>query len=734
MVGVRGLLLCTARGFSQSGRIRLAPGVGSAAASSSAAFSSGHGGAEATNNNNTNSINTSASTADGTSSSPRAPPTVDIKSANSAIPPQKANGYARYVPQRFRRYTSGTAVGDYNMLRKAYARTLSSEYRHRPFAEKWGAILDALRPLQRVSTGNTVTPYYDTGDAYRAMWSSVEGAKESVKWQTYICKDDVVGKKTIGLIEDAHDRGLNVELLYDCGGNITGRTRLTQGLVHRQKQSEEEGSEEKGKAAAAADASTKKRANVIAFRPFMVNFFRYYRHGMRWQHSPALRNHRKILIVDEKEGYAGGLNIGDDYCATSCGGNGRFRDTHCKVTGPAVQHLMEVYADTINPSRPKDGAAPWRTITAASARRRLQYLNAKARQTTQNTLSLTKELTMGYSARTLQRMRAAASRRGAQLRHYDFRSFRHPFSALRNGDVWRGGAAGVGVGASGPPTRSELAKGSIRLMKARASSTARTVLATTANTACAVGHKAADAVEHTLERVVGAASERSDTLYAQPASDDAPIPEAEAFAKTPPITQILMCNPLTLDWSLPMAMWLVTNDAHRRVWVTTPYYLPHRKLTAAIVAAARRGVDVRIVAGSRNTTDPWFMWYASQFVTQRFLQAGVRVYEFEGGQIMHAKTVVVDSVWSSVGSYNWDVMSNKLMEVSVTTFGTAEAAEMEGHFRRDLAKSREISLEEFMNRSLFRRFQCAFFYYGMRFAEWMSFWNYYDKQIDTNQE
>jgi cardiolipin synthase len=60
----------------------------------------------------------------------------------------------------------------------------------------------------------------------------------------------------------------------------------------------------------------------------------------KWGFNVLYRNHRKILVVDGKVGFCGGMNIAAEYCGPALGGNGKFRDTHVKVEGPAVEDLL----------------------------------------------------------------------------------------------------------------------------------------------------------------------------------------------------------------------------------------------------------------------------------------------------------------------------------------------------------------------------------------------------------
>jgi hypothetical protein len=196
--------------------------------------------------------------------------------------------------------------------------------------------------------------------------------------------------------------------------------------------------------------------------------------------------------------------------------------------------------------------------------------------------------------------------------------------------------------------------------------------------------------------------------------------------------QLLLCNPLAENFSLQMGLWFVVRRSAARVWVTTPYFLPHRKLVHATIEAAKRGVDVRVLTGSKATTDPWLMWYAQQYLTHRLLKSGVKLYEYHGGAVMHAKTVVVDGVWSSVGSYNWDILSNKLMEASFTALDPKVAAEMEQQFENDLLKSEHVVEDTFLQRPMWVRVCCRIIYYGLKISEMISFRGYGHRDLTSN--
>ncbi|GIZ52268.1 cardiolipin synthase [Noviherbaspirillum aridicola] len=146
-------------------------------------------------------------------------------------------------------------------------------------------------------------------------------------------------------------------------------------------------------------------------------------------------------------------------------------------------------------------------------------------------------------------------------------------------------------------------------------------------------------------------------------------------------------------------------SADRNAYITTAYFVPDRQVVQAMVDAARRGVDVRIIFPS--FTDVGMLLYAGRSYYDELLAAGIRVYERKAA-MLHAKTAVVDGVWSTIGSTNLDMRSflhND--EVNAVVLDTAFAARMEELFRRDLQDSVEITADEWARRGL-----------GHRLREW----------------
>jgi cardiolipin synthase len=135
--------------------------------------------------------------------------------------------------------------------------------------------------------------------------------------------------------------------------------------------------------------------------------------------------------------------------------------------------------------------------------------------------------------------------------------------------------------------------------------------------------------------------------------------------------------------------------------VTTAYFVPTRRLVRALAAAARRGVDVRLVLPSLS--DAWAPLHAGRSHYGQLLQAGVRIFERQGA-LLHAKTTVIDGVWATVGSSNLDWRSFiHNAEANVIVLDSEFGAAMETLFGDDLAASREMNLVQWHGRGVLQR-------------------------------
>lgn len=165
--------------------------------------------------------------------------------------------------------------------------------------------------------------------------------------------------------------------------------------------------------------------------------------------------------------------------------------------------------------------------------------------------------------------------------------------------------------------------------------------------------------------------------------------------------QVLGSNSRRNLYAIQKSMEVTLKRATRYCYFTTPYFLPYDRLRKAMINAAHRGVDVRILTA--GLSDIPLMRLASQRVYGQFLNAGIRVYEmFEKN--LHAKTATIDGVYGTVGSYNLDHWSaRRNLEVNVSVFDEQTAAALERQFYEDLELSREVTMLAWKKRSIWQR-------------------------------
>ena len=135
---------------------------------------------------------------------------------------------------------------------------------------------------------------------------------------------------------------------------------------------------------------------------------------------------------------------------------------------------------------------------------------------------------------------------------------------------------------------------------------------------------------------------------------------------------------------------LVASIARSRLWLSDAYFVPVLAYVQALIAAARDGVDVRLLVPGASDV-PLVSWL-SRSIYRPLLDAGVRVFEWNG-TMMHAKTAVVDGRWARVGSTNLNLASfvgNYEIDVAVEDEGFAK--EMERAYLEDLARASEVLL------------------------------------------
>lgn len=144
-------------------------------------------------------------------------------------------------------------------------------------------------------------------------------------------------------------------------------------------------------------------------------------------------------------------------------------------------------------------------------------------------------------------------------------------------------------------------------------------------------------------------------------------------------------------------MYLTAIDRARdHVWITTPYFIPDQQIVAALIAASRRGVDVRVMV-PKKSNHVVADWAARGFYGE-LLEAGITVLLYEASMI-HAKIATIDGTWSTVGTANIDRLSLSYnYETNVEIIDPRFAEEMEKIFRSDSEHCEVLRTAEWRDR------------------------------------
>jgi cardiolipin synthase len=144
---------------------------------------------------------------------------------------------------------------------------------------------------------------------------------------------------------------------------------------------------------------------------------------------------------------------------------------------------------------------------------------------------------------------------------------------------------------------------------------------------------------------------------------------------------------------------LTIAGARKSIYISNSYFVPGENFMQLLLAAQRRGVDVRVITVSKKT-DVKTTWYAGRTYYEKLLEGGVKIYEYQP-TMMHAKSMVVDGTWSYVGSMNFDNRSLSFNDESLlVALDPAVGAQMNSIFMDDIKSSQEMKLDEFRKRPL----------------------------------
>ena len=173
------------------------------------------------------------------------------------------------------------------------------------------------------------------------------------------------------------------------------------------------------------------------------------------------------------------------------------------------------------------------------------------------------------------------------------------------------------------------------------------------------------------------------------------------------LAQVFRSSPEGGSGNLRLMFLLAIASASRRILIANSYFVPDRMTVDMLVAARRRGVEVEIVVPG-PILDAQVVRRASRAKWGPLLEAGVRIYEYQP-TMYHVKLMVVDDVWVSVGSTNYDDRSFRLnQEANLNVLDSRFGADQARMFAEDRGHSRGVTLDEWRHRPLWERIQERF--------------------------
>lgn len=407
-----------------------------------------------------------------------------------------------------------------------------------------------------ILSGNKVDLLIDGPATHETQLAAIAAAKHHIHLETFLLFDEQLGRRYEQALVAKAKQGVTVRIMYDGLGSMAGRRLLPL------------------------------RMKIAGIQIREYNPVNPLKEPRLWRINR--RNHRKIMVVDGKVGFTGGINITDEYLQASQGknleGEAGWRDTHLRITGPAVTELQKLFARQWQEAEP--------------------FLSDMITDTIDGVFQPV-----------------------ADLFDVDLIS---PDVARDNKNYF--------------PEQPKTGNDTVRVHISRGKNFADLLLQR----------------PRQLGRIVrGKPAHKNRGLY-------------ESY----------------------LAMVL---SAQKSIWISQAYFVPNNRFVNALKAAAARGVDVKLLLPRNNNHK--VMLHASRHYYERLLAAGIQVYEYEG-PMMHAKTAVIDGVWSTVGSSNLDFRS--LLhndEANAVILGAHFGAEMQHMFRQDLLRANAIQLDVWRKRS-----------------------------------
>lgn len=160
--------------------------------------------------------------------------------------------------------------------------------------------------------------------------------------------------------------------------------------------------------------------------------------------------------------------------------------------------------------------------------------------------------------------------------------------------------------------------------------------------------------------------------------------------------QIAASGPDT-DWANVMeVIFTAIITSEKYVYITTPYFIPNDQIITAMQVASKSGIDVKLLIPKKS--DSWTAKHATNSYLESLMEANVKVYRYGKGFI-HSKTMVVDDMFSTVGTTNMDYRSfNINFEINAMIYDEDKSKELKSHFLEDIEDSEIIDLKQWRER------------------------------------
>lgn len=207
---------------------------------------------------------------------------------------------------------------------KGILEQLKTEVGNLDILQKHLALEQAINPEKPLVLGNKLTLLQDGPSTYKAMFLAIRNARDHINLETYIFEDGKIGEKFVSLLLDKQAQGVQVNIIYDSVGSLSTPKEFFQRLASKDIQ-------------------------ILEFNP--VNPFAP--NSKTWRLNN--RDHRKLLIVDGRIAFVGGINISNAYSSGSFShGSSKknkanefgWRDTHIEISGPAVAEFQKLFLNT----------------------------------------------------------------------------------------------------------------------------------------------------------------------------------------------------------------------------------------------------------------------------------------------------------------------------------------------------------------------------------------------------